>query len=90
MPAHPQRQGRNGTGSAGSDAQKRLHFNSQALASDQGPSTSTLLTLHHSSQLPDQPPHTHAPHARTRVNVHTPRRGSEDEIKIFFILKMSG
>lgn len=39
------------TGSTGSDAQKRLRFNSQALASDQGPSTSTPLTLHCSSKL---------------------------------------
>lgn len=51
----PSATGRNGTGSAGSDAQKRLRFNSQALACDQGPSTSTLLTLHHTSQLEAQP-----------------------------------
>lgn len=76
MPAHPQRQGRNRTGSAGSDAQKRLHFNSQALASDQGPSTSTLLTLHHSSQLSAQPPYTHkhTQHTHARTHAHMPRR----------------
>lgn len=51
----PSATGRNATGSTGSDAQKRLRFNSQALACDQGPSTSTLLTLHHTSQLEVQP-----------------------------------
>lgn len=54
-PSATAQEGWNRTGNAGSDAQKRVHFNSQALACDQGPSTSTLLTLHHTSQLWAQP-----------------------------------
>lgn len=48
------------TGNAGSDAQKKLRFNSQALACDQGASTSTLLTLHHTSQLQPTSSRTHS------------------------------